>query len=569
MRRQIALIALATVGLLGVSACGPSGRSSPVSHDETSSIPLGAPVVYPRRDYVEQGPGRSGGVLKISTAIDTGTLDFQTIAGTTPKWLGRLIYDNLVYLDDKGRITPWLATSWEISPDGKTYTFHLRHDVTFSDGTRLDAAAVKANLDRIRDPATKTAMTTAYIAPYAGGKVIDDYTFQARLSEPYTPFLNVLAQSWLGLMSPKALKDKPKQLGDAPVGSGPYVVESYRRQQGIRFVRRPDYNWSPPFINHHGPAYLDRIEVDFVPEAITRYASLASGQYDFTMDAPPQSAAAIRADRQLVLGNRINLGNPTRAITFNVSKPPFNDVDVRKAFALAIDRDGITQSVGFGEFRPTAAFLSASTPNYDPSFGAALRFDPARANRILDEAGWTGRDAQGFRTKNGQRLGATILIVDAQGVAPVVVALQSDVKKIGFDLRIEQVPQVQYIQRRNDNAYQAMGGGYWHTNTPDGLYIVYDGRQIIHGDFIGQNTSRLTDPELDDLLGRARRATDQAQLRDLYSKAQRRLTELVPAVPLYENHTLIAYRAGVKGVIFDTSHNVPFFPSIWLQRGPS
>lgn len=554
-------IGLLAAAVLGLSACGgaPPGPSAG----------SGAFTPYPASDYQEQERGTPGGVLRISTAIDTGTLDFQTIAGTTPKWLGRLITDNLVYLDDQGRATPWLAKSWTISPDGKTYVFKLRDDVTFSDGTPFDAQAVLENLRRIRDPATKTAMTTAYIAPYVDGRVIDAHTFQANLSEPYAPFLNVLAQSWLGMLSPTALREHPETLAERPIGSGPFVVESYVRQQGIRFARRPDYNWAPAFVRHQGAAYLDRIEVDFVPEAMSRYASLAAGRHDLTMDAPPQNAGVIRSDPQLALGNRINLGNPTRAITFNVGKPPFDDVRVRKAFALAVDREAITRNLGFGEYRPTTSFLSASTPYVDLKAGAGLAYDPQRAGALLDQAGWTGRDSAGYRTRNGQRLSAEVLVQETGASGPLMVALQADVRKVGFELVIRQLPQTLLVKRRNANDYQALAAGYWHTNTPDGLYIVYHGRQITSDRYIGQNTSRLADPQLDDLLGRARASSDPAEAGELYRAAQARLVDLMPAVPLHENHTLLAYRRSVGGIVYDTSHNVPFLTTAWLRKEPA
>ena len=389
--------ALLFLGLLTLSGCGDSTRSlgNAAARDAFS---------YPASDFIETAPGRSGGTLRVSTAADTGTLDLQVISNTNGKWLGRLIFDNLVYLDDKGDITPWLAKSWTVSPDGLTYTFRLREDVTFSDGTRFDAEAVRANLDRMRDPRTRAAMTTAYIAPYVEGRVIDRHTFEARLSEPYAPFLNVLAQSWLGMISPRSLAGDKRALTTMPAGTGPFVVESYLRQKGIRLTKRRDYRWAPDFVRHSGPAYIDRIEIDFLPEALIRYLSLASGQYDLTVDAPPQNASAIRANPDLVLGNRVNLGNPMRSITFNVTQPPFDDVAVRRAFALAIDRDAITRGTGFGEFAPTTAFLSATTPYVDGSASAGLKLDLAEANRLLDRAGWTGRDAQGYRTRNGRRL---------------------------------------------------------------------------------------------------------------------------------------------------------------------
>jgi peptide/nickel transport system substrate-binding protein len=365
--------------------------------------------------------------------------------------------------------------------------------------------------------------------------------------------------------SPKAIRENPGKLGEAPVGSGPFVVESYTRQQGIRFVRRKDYHWAPDFIRHNGPAYLDRINVDFVPEAMVRYTSLAAGQYDLTIDAPTQDAAAIRSSGDLVFDAKIRQGNPFRGLTFNTSKAPFDDVRVRRALALAINRDGIAKVMGFGEFAPKADFLAANTRYYDPAFRSVLNYDPAEAGRLLDQAGWTGRDAAGYRTRNGQRLSAEVLIYGALSTAGTV-AIQSDAKKLGFELKLAVLPVAQLLQRRAQNDYQALAGGVWHTNTPDGLYILYDSHEIISAKRIGQNASRLSDPVLDDTLERARQSNDPVLLQKLYSSAQERLTELVPAVPLYENYSLIAYHKDVKGVIFDTSHNTPFFTSIWLDK---
>jgi peptide/nickel transport system substrate-binding protein len=556
---------LILLGVMALAGCSPADPQQKAAELDSSQ-----PVSYPAADYREQSVGEAGGVLRVTAAIDMGSLDVHLITGTNPKWLGRMLFDNLVYLDEQGNATPWLAKSWDISADGKTYTFHLRDDVTFSDGVKFNAEAVRVNLKRIRDPATKAAMTTAYIAPYVDGKVIDEFTFEAYLSEPYTPFLNVLAQSWLGMMSPRAILDNPAALAEHPVGSGPFVVTRYVRQQGVSFIRRKDYHWAPELIQHQGPAYLQGVELSFVPEAMIRYSSLAAGQYDFTIDAPPQTAGSIRNDPDLVLKSRVNLGNPTRVLTFNVSQAPFDDVRVRKGVALAIDREGIAQIVGFGEYRTKTDYLSATTPDYDPAFASALRYDVTHSSQLLDEAGWTGRDAEGYRTRDGQRLSAEVLSTET-ALSPGVdlVAVQSDLKKVGFELKITQLPVTQLLERRNANRYQALGSGYWHTNTPDGLYILYHRLQINSERYTGQNTSRLQDPQLDQWLSDARRTRDPERLRSLYSQAQQRLTELVPAVPVYENHTLLAYRRSVNGVVYDTSHNTPFFTSVWLDSKES
>jgi peptide/nickel transport system substrate-binding protein len=559
-RRAFKLAALALVGLL--AACG-----EPRSVGGHQASVAGERLSYPATDYY-QNPAdkpRDGGELRAAATRDAGTLDLHAIAHGNAQWLGRLIYDNLVYLDDKGAITPWLARSWEVSADGKTYTFHLRKDVTFSDGAPFDAEAVRVNLEHMRDPATKSQLAAAYIAPYDHGEVVDPFTFRAHLRQPYQPFLDVLAQSWLAMESPRAITEHPKTLGDHPVGSGPYIVESYTRQQSLHLVRRKDYHWAPDFIRHAGPAHIERITIDVVPEAITRYTALSSGQYGLLFEAPLQNAAAIRSDPDLVFDSRMRTGVAYRGLTFNTQAAPFDDVRVRRAFTRAVNRDAIVHSIGFGEIAPKADYMSANTLDYDPSFRNVLTYDVAAANRLLDEAGWTGRDAQGFRTRGGRRLAATALIADTGNSVPVAVAIQSDVRKIGFDLELQRLPTAQLTDRRNSGDYQALGEGVWHTNTPDALYIVFDSAEISSAKRIGQNSARLRDAQLDSLLEDARRSSDPARLKALYSRAQKRLVELVPAVPLYENDSITARRADLHGVIFDTSHNTPILTTAWLE----
>lgn len=517
-------------------------------------------------DYRQTQTGRAGGTIRVSAAADTGTLDLHSIAHTNAQWLGRLIFDNLVYLDDQGRPSPWLAKSWTISPDGRTYTFHLREGVTFSDGAAFDAEAVRLNLEHMRDPATKSPLAAAYIAPYVSGRVLDRYTFEATLREPYAPFLNVLAQSWLALMSPKAIKENPKGLASNPIGSGPFVVTSYRRQQGITLVRRPDYDWAPDFIGHRGPAFADGVEINFIPESLIRYASLASDQYDLTIDAPPQNAAAIRSNPELLLDNRVRTGIASRAISFNVEQAPFNELKIRQALAFATGRDGIAHSNGFGLFRAKADFLASNTQDYDAAAGTFLLQDLTRANRLLDEAGWIRRDADSIRTRGSKRLTAEVLTTENASLSPVLVAFQSDVRAIGFDLRIVQLTTPILTQRRIGGDYQALSSGVWHTNTPDALYINYSGSEVASKKRIGQNVSRLRDAEFDRLVEQARVTTDPAAREQAYALAQQRLVWLAPAVPVYENHTITARRRTLNGVLFDTSHNTPVLTAAWLDR---
>jgi len=523
-------------------------------------------VTYKETDYISSGSGRRSGTLLIGGSGDTANLDPHGVSAAYIQWFGRFVFDNLIYLDAKGDHQPWLATSWTISPDRLVYTFHLRNDVTFSDGSRFDAEAVKVNLEHMRDPETRSPLAARYIEPYAEGRVIDDFTFEARLSYPYGPFLDVLAQSWLAMISPKQIRENPKSILSAPIGSGPYVLESYERQKGLKFVRRPDYHWAPPYIKHDGPAYFDRVEIEFISEAVLRYVGLAGGKYDVVFDAPAQNARSIRANPQLVLDRRIRQGIPNRGLTFNTATPPFDDERVRRAVVKAVDREGLVQIVGFGEFGYKSDLLGATTRFYDPSFRDVLGYDPAASNRLFDEAGWTGRDAEGYRTKDGKRLSAEMLSSETTTPNNVVVAAKADLKKVGFELRIVPLTLPQLTERRNAGNFGLTSGGVWHTNTPDALYINYHSDQIATPGRPAQNSSRLRDPLFDDLVAQARRVSDPAELQDLYSKAQKRIVELAPSMPLYENYTVIAYNRRVHDLIFDTSHNTPLFTAAWREE---
>jgi peptide/nickel transport system substrate-binding protein len=507
----------------------------------------------------------AGGTLRIASPWDVTSFDFHAVSAAYVQFTGRLLFDYLTYIDEDGKPGPWLAKSWEISPDGRSYTFYLRDDVTFSDGTKLNADAVLASLEHMRDAATKSPLAGRYIASYERGEIVNEYTFRAHLSAPFSAFLEVLAQSWLPIYSAKAIRENPKGLASHPVGSGPFTLESFTRQRGFKLVRRPDYKWAPPFIRHDGPANLDRIEVDIVQEEFVRLGAVTSGQYDLCLEVPPQMAANVLSSQQYVLYNQVRKGIPARPIAFNIEKPPFDDVRVRRALALATDRDAIARLTGFGQYTTKTDYLSGNTRGYDRSYQDVLRYDPAAANRLFDEAGWTTRDAEGFRVRDGQRLGAELLVSDAATrTAPV--ALQADFKRVGFELRLSVIPAAQLTLRRKNGDYQAVNGGYWQTNTPDGLFIMHSSTEIMSKTTFGQNISRVRDAELDELLSGARQATDPARELALHSAAQKRLLEIIPAIPLNENHNLLAASRKVRGLLFETSHHAAFLTGAWLDN---
>lgn len=536
-RRRSAAVTAAFLSALLSGCAGTAGNSSE---------PSGDPV--------------SGGILDVSISAEPGCLDGHGISATQQQFLGRLIYDNVVTLDDDGEIAPYLAESWDISDDGKTYTFHLKEGVTFSDGSPWNAEVLGQNFEHMRDPATKSPLAAAYIAPYVDGTVIDEYTFEAHLEYAYTPFLYTLAQSWLGMNSGKAIEESPETLCQEPIGTGPFTVADYRPGQGISYTKREGYGWAPEWLEGDGEAYLDGVEVTLVSEPVIRHQSLVSGQYDLTENLAPQNAAAVQESPAFEYQNLIRGGSPN-VLSFNLNRAPFDDLAVRQAFVAAVDTQAVAESLGFGTYSPTDSFLSTASKYYDPTVEGTLEYDLDRANELLDESGWTERDSDGFRIKDGERLVIEVPTVESTTPSPLLVQLQGEARKAGFDLQIIQLPQAQLSELRYAGDYDALAG-VWHTNTTDVLFIRYHSSEIT-GERIGQNSSYVDDPALDDLLRTAREADDGPIAEDAYSEVQHRLLDIVPGLPLYENHSQFAYSTAVQDVAVDTSHPVPVLTYAW------
>jgi len=556
-RLRILTVGGAVLATTMLAGCAGGSHQPAAIRDAKAVSNLAQPLAKDDPKAVE------GGTLKLSSSADPQCLDGAQVSTAALQLLGRLYNDNLDALDANGKPTPWLAQSWDISKDGTTYTFHLRKGVTFSDGAPFDADAVVANFDHWRAPATKSPLAAAYIAPIKDTKVLDANTLQVDLSYPYSAFLNVLAQGWLGFVSPKQLATQTnEQICQAPIGTGPFVVDKYTPGEGLTLHKRADYDWSASYLNHKGAAYLDKIDISFISEATVRYTSLVSGEYDATDNVPPQNAAELGGNSDITYHNISRQGNPQRII-FNTSRAPFNDVKVRQAVAEGIDIDGIVKAVGYGQYAVEHGFLSPTTADYDADAAKSWKHDVADAGKLLDAAGWTGKDAEGYRTDaQGKRLTASLPVTQSTTPSPLNDIIVSQFKKLGIDVQIKQVTQAQSSTIRAAGDYD-ITTGVWHTNTPDALYIAYDSGEITTSKRIGQNASRLTDSTLDSILLQARQTNDAAAQKKLYAQAQERLKEIVPAIPLYDFYTPWAVRSDLHGVLADSSHGTQLFTVAW------
>lgn len=257
-----ALALLGMVVLLGLAGCGDKSKDEPTGGRAAAGTPV------------------SGGTLIYATDREPSCLDPNSQGDMPQVFVAQQFLDSLVSMDEEGRIGSWLAERWEVSGDGLVYIFHLRGDVHFTDGEPFDAAAVKANLDHMVDPKTQSGTAASYLTQYVRTDVIDVHTAAVHLSSPYAAFLEVLAQGFLGIQSPKALARSRDENCRSPVGSGPFKVVQWDRQSQVVLERNPDYAWAPPTARHQGPAYLEKIVWKIIPDASVRFASLQAGDVD-------------------------------------------------------------------------------------------------------------------------------------------------------------------------------------------------------------------------------------------------------------------------------------------------
>ncbi|WP_127128667.1 ABC transporter substrate-binding protein [Georgenia sp. SYP-B2076] len=514
-------------------------------------------------ETTQDGAPKSGGALTVATNGQEPACLNPLIDATAGVITSRPYSDSLFWQTEDGTFEPWLATGYEVSDDGTVYTLHIRDGVTFTDGTPLDAGAVKMNFDYIVDPATKSQLSAAYFKPYQESVVLDEDTLEVHLKQPYNSFINILAQSYFALLSPKQLTEAPETTCDAPIGSGPFVVDKWNKGQSIQYVRNESYSWGPPG-THEGAAYVDGLHLLFTGEDSVRYNALQSGEVDAVDFVPPENVTEFEQSDNFGFIRAIRPGTPY-ALHINTSRAPFDDKRVRQALLHTINREEIVPAASFGQWKPSN-FLTPSTPDYAEDLDVELTYDPDRAAELLDEAGWTGRDSEGYRTKDGERLTAALPLDGTNAARKRLTELaQAQAKEAGIEIKIELLPWQQLSERQWTGDYDLLGG-LWSSNTADMLWLRWSSANISTPEVLGQNVSQFANAEFDALVEQARESTDPAERTELYRDAQALLVEEAPSVPLYGDPRTAAFPNDVKGVIFDYAYLQPYWFDVWLDR---
>ncbi len=284
---------------------------------------------------------------------------------------------------------------------------HLKKGVTFSDGTPLDASAVVANLDIWYAGRKNEGINPIGLFPktYDRAEAIDPLTVKVLFKKPTLGFIPTLGYHGSILISPKTLAQRqaPRQISARP-RQWPLLVESWKEGDYVKLVKRKDYNWGPAAVGHTGPAYLDSITYKIVSEPSLRVSAVQSGQADVAYNASPQELKLLK-DEGFTVATPRYLGF-VNGWAINTKQEPYNDVKVRQALQVAINRQEIIDTVYTPDWKLATSFIQSNVPGATDQ-SALLAFDPAKAEKLLDEAGWT-KGANGIRVKNGKPLTLTL-----------------------------------------------------------------------------------------------------------------------------------------------------------------
>ena len=503
------------------------------------------------------GPPVRGGTLQFAMIDFQRTPDVQAGSNYAESIIGNNVTDKLTWQDPTtGAITPWLATSWSYNPQLTEFTFHLRDDVTFSDGTPFDAAVVKANFDQYVHGAPQLGIKpngAPYLPGYLDTLTPDPHTVVVRFAAPNASFLQAssfTANNQPGFLSLSTLATSAQQRTNPRnvIGTGPFVYESWTEQVSTVLDRRPGYHWAPPALHHRGEAYLDRIVFNVVPEASVRTGSLSSGSVDAILDVQPTDEASLIQQGFPVQSGKV-AGADIR-FDFNLSLAPTNDLAVRKAVQLGWDRQKIARTVLSPSYRMSTSVLADSVAGYVDHGHDALRYDPAQARQLLDQAGWRpGPD--GIRQKDGKTLTIKLSGIDNLVVnKPAYESIQQDLRAIGIDLELTIVP----IPQATANQAHALTD--WNIiasnrsrDDPSVLDTAFnpalDNSAYIPADLPGRD--RLVEglTRIETTLDPRLRAQYAATAQDLV------LDEFALTNPVYTPAQVIAHSRSVHGIVFD------------------
>ncbi|EQC4551441.1 TIGR04028 family ABC transporter substrate-binding protein [Cronobacter malonaticus] len=478
------------------------------------------------------------------------------------------ITDKLTWQNPKTlEIEPWIAQSWSSNADKTEYTFKIRPGVTFSDGTPLDANAVAKNFDTygLGNKAQRLPVSEV-INNYQRSEVVDPLTVKFYFSKPSPGFLQGTSAIGSGLVSLSTLARNLDELGDARhiIGSGPFVVQSETLGREVNLIARKNYRWGPQNSAQQGPANLDGIKVVVTPEDSVRIGALLAGQADAIRQVQAYDEKQA-ADQQFPV-----YAAPTRGVNDSIAFRPANplvaDLKVRQALLHATNARQIVDTLFSPNYPVATSVVAKSAPGYR-DLSARLTFDPALANRLLDEAGWQ-KGANGIRTKAGQPLSLTVYESLPQPQNKEVLQLVAQQwKQVGVQLNVRAGDAGTKAQDSLDPAKTPVNVVEVGRADPDVIKSQFhplNRDALLQKGGLSQKTDFIDD-KLNALLTTIASEVDPQKRLAAAGDAQAYLIDNAYIIPIFEEPQVYAAAPWVKNLTFEAVGR-PSFYGVWLEK---
>lgn len=521
-----------------LAACAPAPAAEEPAAEATE-----APASEATEAPAEEA---SGGTLTIGLPVEPETLDPGDAVYVQEQFILMNLFDSLLSISPDGELHPGLATAWEPNADYSEFTFTLRQDVTFHDGTPFTAEAVKASFDHINSDAVLESGGKSLLQDhsYVETVVVDDYTVTVKFGASYPLFLRDASRQWLSISSPAALEASGADYGRNPVGTGPFKFVQWDAQSQIVLERNPDYNWGPEFAAHQGPANLEQVVFRILPEAATRLTAFETGEVLIAGEPPALDAIALAGSGAATIQTFAQPGVPA-ILMINATKAPTDNVNVRKAMIFAVNQEELAQTAFQELGLPATSVISPTTWAYDEGAASLYSYNPEEAARLLEEEGWVDADGDGVREKDGETL--TIDWPDnpawSEAFNELLIGYLSEA---GFD--------VQYRSMDDGAAYEELLAGnytlvymYWTRPDPSPLRYLFHSENTNGG---GAWTNFVNE-DLDNALADADTNTDEAARAQDYAVAQNIIMENALVLPMFTVNTSYITAPSVQGFSFD------------------
>lgn len=504
----VILLALTLVCSFSLVGCGDDSTEPNADDNEGSVSEAKTSLIY----------GRGGDSVTLDPAIET---DGESLKVT------KNIYDTLLqYKGATTEVEPALATSWENSDDGLTWTFHLREGVKFHDGTDFNADAVLFNFDRWRNvdnPYRYTGKFSYYAWMFGVGEddvvddivAVDEFTVEFHLNTPQGPFLNNIAMPSFAIASPTAIETYGETYIEHPVGTGPFVFENWNRNDSITLSKNQEY-WM------EGYPLLEELIFKSIPDNSARFIALQSGDVDIIDNVNPDDVTLSEqnSDLKTWLRPSMNVGY----LAFNTQQAPFDNAKVRQALNMAVDKEGIIDAFYNGFAEPAKNPLPSSLWGYNDDI-TDYEYDLDAAKALLAEAGYP----DGFETDLWYMPVTRPYIPQPKKIAEV---MQNDFAKIGVTVNLVTEDWATYLDKTSAGEHSmALLGWTGDNGDPDNfLYVLLDSDNAVFPD--AGNIAYYTSPAVHELLVGAQQISDQAERTAMYEEAQVIIHEDAPWVPL-------------------------------------